>query len=61
MTIKEEILKPVVQSPAFPELLDKLNVYWQEEQKRRQAFYPNGHPAQPCGLRFRPARPRYFR
>lgn len=39
MTIKEEILKPVVQSPAFPELLDKLNVYWQEEQKRRQAFY----------------------
>jgi Uma2 family endonuclease len=35
----DEILKPVVKSHQFPQMLDKLNSVWQEEQVRRQAFY----------------------
>jgi len=35
----DPILKPVVQSVAFPELLEQLSAYWEAEQNRRLEFY----------------------
>lgn len=35
----DPILKPVVQSVAFPELLEQLSAYWEDEQNRRLEFY----------------------
>lgn len=33
------ILEPLINSPQLPQLLARLNAYWQDEQARRQAFY----------------------
>lgn len=33
------LLKPIVRSPLLPDLLKELQAIWQDEQKRRQAFY----------------------
>ena len=34
-----EILKPIIRSPEFPQLLKELHEYWENEQIRRKEFY----------------------
>ncbi|MEL7220992.1 MAG: Uma2 family endonuclease [Bacteroidota bacterium] len=35
----KELIKPIIRSAAFPELLEKLNNIWNDEQQRRREFY----------------------
>lgn len=35
----DELLKPILRSPIFPDLLKKLNAVWEEEKNRRLEFY----------------------
>ncbi len=39
MLVDSELLKPILHSSAFPDLLRELNLLWEDEQRRRREFY----------------------